>query len=332
MKMKYVDFRKYTEEHGAPSVCILEGEEDYFKTKGAGYLVDKFVSEATLDYASFDGQTLKGDKIKALVAAVEAYPFMSERRVVKVSEFYPTEKEYETYLKNLFENPPPTGILLIVNDGKGKQGAAKLSDKPNVTYVDCGRGDEETVKKWIYVTAKRAGVYADTITCGKIAAYCVGDMSRISMETEKLLVYSAANGLNKLTDEIVDAVVYPDSEYKIYELAGALSRRNHAAFLKIVKDLSSKGFDEISLLSSLVYHFKGLYECSVTKGNDREVAAALGLKEYAVKKNREQASRMGREEVKRLYALVNRAIGEIKSGEVTPPSALNRVTAALFFS
>ena len=56
------------------------------------------------------------------------------------------------------------GMLLIVNSAKPKTGGAQLSKKTNVTYVDCSKADEETIKKWIYVTCKRAGVYADGVT------------------------------------------------------------------------------------------------------------------------------------------------------------------------
>ncbi len=329
--MKYVEFRKFTDENGALPVYLFEGEETYFRERGSELLLKRFLKEPTLDFTAFDGGTLKGEKLKALADAVNSFPFLSEKRFIKVTEFYPTEKEYDFYLRPIFENPPKDSVLMIVNSGKGKAGCAPLAKKPNVTYVDCGRSDEETIKKWIYVTCKRAGVYADGVTCGKIAAYCVNDMSRIAKETEKLLVYCSATGAARLTDEIVDEVVYPDSEYKIYELANALSRKNYSAYVKILSELSSKGFDEISLLNSLCYYFKGLYEVSLSRGSDREVAAALGIKEYAAKKNREQAAKFPKGELFRCYRDVYEAIGGIKCGELTPSSALKAVTARVFF-
>lgn len=329
--MKYVDFKKFTDENGALPIYLFEGEETYFRERGAALLLDRFLKEPTLDYTAFDGAALKGDKLKALADAVSCFPFLSEKRFVKISEFYPTEKEYDFYLKGIFENPPRDSVLLIVNSGKGKTGSAPLAKKPNVTYIDCGRSDEETIKKWIYVTCKRSGVYADGTTCGKIGAYCIYDMSRISKETEKLLLYCKAKGADRLTDQIVDEVVYPDSEYKIYELANALSRKNYSAYIHILKELSSKGFDEISLLNSLCYYFKGLYEVSLMRGSDREIAAALGIKEYAARKNREQALKFPKGELLKCYENVYDAISGIKCGELTPPSALKWVTARLFF-
>ena len=174
-------------------------------------------------------------------------------------------------------------------------------------------------------------MFADGVTCGKLAGYCVYDMSRIAGETEKLLVYCAAKGLSRLTDEVVDEAVYPDSEYKLYELSGALSRRNYSAFVRILGELQAKGYDEISLLNSLCYHFRGLYEVSLSRGTDREVAAALGMRDYAVKKSREQAAGFPEGELLRCYSDVYRAVCAIKSGELTPASALKKVTAGLFF-
>ena len=329
--MKYTELKKHVAENGALPIYLFEGEEGYFRNNGEHVVCAPFRLDKTLDYASFDGSILKGDKIKTLVSSVCAFPFLSEKRVVKVTEFYPTEGEYEQYLKPLFENPPQSSVLFIVNQAKGKKEHAKLSSKPNVTFVDCSKSGEETIKKWIVITAKRAGVYIDAVTSGRLAGYCSLDMARISKETEKLLTYCAATGENKITDLIVDELVYPDSEYKLYELSGALSRKNYSSFVRIMEELKAKGFDEMSLLSSLCYHFKGLYECAVSRGSDKEVAEALGMKEYAVKISRQQAQSMGKEKAEEIYGYLYRTITDVKSGLYTPPSALLKVTARLFF-
>jgi len=95
--LKYVDFRKFTDEVGAQPIYLFEGEDAYFREKGGQLLKARFVQETTLDFASFEGASLKGDGIKSLVDAWNSFPFMSERRLVRVTEFYPTEKEYEQY-------------------------------------------------------------------------------------------------------------------------------------------------------------------------------------------------------------------------------------------
>ena len=328
--LKYVDFKKFTDEQGAQSVYLFEGEDAYFREKGETILKSRFVQEPTLDFASFDGAALKGEAIKQLTEAWNSFPFISEKRMVRVNEFYPTEKDYEQYLKPLFENPPFGGMLVIVNSAKPKTGHASLSKKPNVTHVDCGKADEETVEKWIRITCKREGVFVDGATCAKLSAYCVQDMSRIAAEVEKLLCYCQAKNLDKLTDEIVDLLVYPDAEYKIYELANTIPRKNLSAYMRISNELMTKGFNELALLSSLASYFRNLYEVSLIKGGDKEVALTLGIKEYAAKRKREEAAKFG-DSLLRIYNDVYLAISDSKCGKITFPSAWKTVTTRLFF-
>ena len=101
--------------------------------------------------------------------------------------------------------------------------------------------------------------------------------------------------------------------------------------MKIVGELSVRGFNETTLLSSLAGYFRDLYEASLCRGTDKEVALALGVKEYALKKRREQASKFTKERLFEIYERVYGAISGIKNGTLVPATALKRVTAELFF-
>ncbi len=329
--MEYVDLKKFTDENGAQPIYLLEGEEVYFHVKGEEMLKTRFVQEPTLDYATFDGASLKGEQLKKLTDALNSFPFISQKRMVKVTEFYPTEKEYETYLQSSFTNANPDSILLIINSAKPKTGSVSLAKKPNVTYVDCGRAKDETICKWIYLTCKKAGVFIDGTSAERLRAYCVADMSRVAKETEKLLCYCEAKAISRLTDEIIDSLVYPDAEYKIYELTSALAKRNYNAFIKISQELLTKGFNEHAQISALVGYFKSVYECATIQGTEKDIATALGLKEFVVRKNREQAKAFGVKNVFHLYGLTYTAMSNIKCGKRTPQSAMQEVVAGLFF-
>ncbi len=328
--MKYVDFKKFTDENGAQSVYLFEGEEVYFRDGGINQLLTRYVSDKTLDYATFEGSAIKNNK-NAFLAACASYPFLSERRLVRVTEWYPTDKEYESTLKPIVENPTPGVTLAIVNAAKLKSGATKLSAKKGVTVVDCAKSDEQTVVKWIFLTLRRAGVAADAATCGKVAEYCVYDMSRIAKETEKLILYCRAKD-EPLSDRVVDEIVYPDSAFKIYELSNALAAGNGEKFEKIASELFTKGFDENALISSLCSYFRTLYEVSTAGGSEREIAANLQMNEYAVKKNRRQASETGRKKVYECYEYLFKLLGKIRSGALTANAAFKEAKAKLLLS
>ena len=170
--MKYTELKNSISE-GAQPVYLLEGDDAYFRTHGEEQIKAAFLSMPELNYSSFDGESLKGPALSDLIAALENFPFMSEKRIVKVGEFYPSESEFEKYLKPLFDNFPPTAILIIVNSGSKK--GVDLKRKGKVAFVDCSRADSETVAKWAYITLKRAGFPAEAAACDAIAAYCLNN-------------------------------------------------------------------------------------------------------------------------------------------------------------
>ncbi len=330
--MKFTALKKHIESEGVQPVYLFEGEELYFRDKGVEMIKAACLSQPQLNYTAFDGAALKGDKISRLAEAVYALPFLSEKRVVVVTEFYPAEREYAAYLRPIFEKPVESTALLIVNaGGKPKAGSCEWKKKPNVTFVDCGRADEQDAVKWVYLTLRRAGIRADGRVCTDVVRYCGGNMARIAGETEKLKEYAEADGRAEITSEIVDALVYRDAEYKLYELSQAAARRDHTRFVQIMESMVGKGYDENAFLNALCSHFRTLYEVSSFKGSDRQAAEALGMKEYAVKKSREQAARFDKDALGGYYADLYGVLARARAGEITFSAALKMSVGKIFF-
>ena len=89
--MKYIEFKKYTDENGAQPIYLFEGEEVYFREKGEALLKSRYLQEKTLDYATFDGGSLKGDKIKAFSGDTKTLKklFNERKTPVKEREYLP---------------------------------------------------------------------------------------------------------------------------------------------------------------------------------------------------------------------------------------------------
>ena len=324
--MKFVLFKKSLDE-GASPVYLFDGEEEYFKQRGEEMLKERYLGEPSLNYTVFQGSALKGGALSDLIAAARCVPFLSEKRIVKVVDLYPSEREYETYLRPYFQSPELSTILLIVNGGKGK--GFDLRKAAGVTRVDCSKADEEIVLRWIYTRFKRAGVHADTDTCARIFTYCLGDMSRVAGETEKLIAYAGEGGTVGVAD--VDAVVYQDTDYKIYEMTDALGGGNAGKYLSVLHELSEKGMDEGGVLNALLSYFRTLADVTLSRGTDAETASALGMKEFAVKMNRRRAAAFGKDRVLAAYRFIFGKLNAVRSGASTAQGALLAVNAYLLF-
>jgi DNA polymerase-3 subunit delta len=152
------------------------------------------------------------------------------------------------------------------------------------------------------------------------------------METEKLLFCAESQGLTRMTDELVKENVHPETEYKVYELTNAIARGNYAEYIRILQDLTVKTTDVIPTLSMIASYFRTLYEVRVMSGSSASIAAELGMKEFAVRKNKDQAAKFSAHALLGYYSAVYDAISAIKCGEITPPAAIKAVTAKIFFA
>lgn len=312
---------------GAKSVYLLQGDDAYFRKSGEELIKSAFLEYPELNYAAYDGASMKGGALSEMVNALKNYPFMSRKRIIKVTEFYPTESDYSRYLEPLFSDFPETSVLIIVNTGAGK--GVDLKRKSAVTYVDCDRADAETVAKWIYITLKRAGVVCPAGTCRDIAEWCLCDMARVSVETRKLIDYK---GGGELTRDEAEELVYKDADYRIYEMTNCVAYKNFSKFCVICDDVLKKGGDEISVLNGLFSYLRNLLTVMTARAGDGELAKLLKMKEYGVKKSREQAYLIGEERLCRLISLIYSAISDVKSGQTSAKCALSVVQSAIFFS
>lgn len=325
--MKFVELAKSLAS-GVSPVYLLEGEEAYFRDHAVESIRRACnITQPVFNDARFEGETVKAD-IAGFVNGLSTFPFFDEKRMVRVYEFYPTEKEWERYLEKYVKDPCPSTVLVFVNSGK-KANACELKRKGGVTFVDCGRESEETLGKWLFGMMRRRGLNADSDAVSLMVRFCASDAARMKQETEKLAAILGDEG--RVTRAVVEEFVAKDTEYKIYELTQAASRGNYALFSEILDDMMKKGYDENAALASLTSHYRTLYEVSFMRGPDAEVAKALGVKPYAVQRNRETASRLGRARVRELYTRLYELSCGAKSGLYGKSGALSAAIAKIFF-
>lgn len=325
--MKFVQLANSLKESIAP-VYVIEGEEVYFRDHAvAAIRAACSITQPMLNDVRIEGETIKGD-IVSFRDNLYALPFFDEKRLVRVYEFYPTERDWDNILQGYVQNPCSSTVLLIVNSGK-KANAADLKKKSGITFVDCGREEEEMLSRWVYALLKRKGLTVSADVADLIVRYCARDAARMRMEAEKLEQLLGKNGT--VTREVVEDTIAKDAEYKIYELTQAASKKNADVFWEVLTDLMQKGFDENAIIASLVSHFRTLTEISQLGTTEAETAKILGLKPYAVKKNREIIARLGKESVSQLYSALYCLSCDMKNGRMNKMNAMSVGIDKIFF-
>lgn len=292
-------------------VYLLEGEEVFFRDRGEDLIKNAAMEEPQLNYARFEGSSFKQSGLDVLINALAACPFMSERRVITVTEWYPTAQDLKDKgLKAYFEKPFDTSVLVIVNSKK----CEALKKQKSVTLVDCAKGSPELITKYVRAKATKAGLIINTNTCRLLIDYCLSDMTRIDGEVDKLIAYS--HGEDEITEAAVDAMVTKSFDYQIYQMVNFIAGKRYSEAYKVLRELNSIGDRQI-LFVSIYYHFRKMFFVSISPKTDSELAEELSMNEYAVKKTREQASHFSPKRLKNVMSKFAHLDGAFKSGKLT---------------
>lgn len=287
--MKFIDFKNGLTGGEVHGIYLLEGEDNYFLSRGLRLLRDKFVSEPDLNYIEYDGGEVS---ISDILSSLDMNPFMSEKRLTVVKEYYPDKKMIDTGLKYFLEDPSEVSLLVIVNS----KPCDAIKKYPEVCFVDCGRADERSLIRWITAECNRLGSTINGETAQKIVAYCLSDMSRIEKETDKLCAYA---GGREITVSDVDELVNRDAEYKIYEMTEYIGRRKFDLAISVVSDMLEKGDAPQKIIFSIYNYFRKLLHIAISDKTDFELAEIFGVKEFAIKKSREQTKLFKKKSLKK---------------------------------
>lgn len=326
-RMKFVQLAKSIREEGLKPLYVAEGAEAYFRSSAVSQIRAACdLTQPALNDVRYEGETLKGDRLKELSAELRTLPFFDAKRLIRIYEFYPSDREWEAFLKAYAEAPSPTTVAVIVNLGPKK--TSDFKKRKGVTYVDCAKESEDVLAKWLMGTARRAGVSFEGDAASLMIRYTNFDAARMNLEVKKLALLLGEGG--KITRAAVEEHVAKDVEYRSYELSQAASSGNRNAFFSILYDLMGKGFDENDALSVLVSHYRSLAEIAGMVGSDEAVGKSLGLHPYAVKKNRETLARIGKDRAREVYLRLYTLSADMRSGLYTKQGALSGAIAEIF--
>lgn len=302
--LKYTEFKNGLESGEAFSVYLFEGEDTYFRERGLSLLKNKFVTEPSLNFTCLGADV----ELSELLTSLEGFPFMSEKRLTVVREFYPKSDFFKSGLKEYLENPSPTSVLAILNE-KPCESLKKFS---SVSVVECNKQDVSLLVKWIKAECGRAGVAIDGETAKNLAEYCLSDMTRIETETNKLISYVGNGGM--IDKVVLDEMVARDTEYKIYELTDYIAKKKFDLALSVIRDMLSKGETMQRIIVSVYNYYRRLLLTAISDKTVAELAVAFGIKEYAARKTKEQSSMFLKRSLKSAVDALTEADYRTKSG------------------
>jgi len=296
----------------------LAGREKYFHDR----FIEHVTSHAFPDKGSrsFNLSVLYGaeNSLAELMAAVEGYPMMADRKLVIVRNFEQMKiSDTETFSKYL-NNPQKTTVLVLSVSEPGRTKVFNEFGRLAQT-IECKPVSMDSVGSWIIQQFKKKGFEVDYQAVQFLIDHTGNVLLNLEQEIEKIVNFK--NDQSKITIEDIEQVTGISREANLYALQKALAKRQLTASLKIGIRLLEAGYD-ISALNAVLFAFfrKSLTAASLrARGKDiNEIAPQMKIPIYQMREIKDALNNFSVTKLKGVINLLHQSDIQAKTSSVIP--------------
>ncbi len=285
-------------------VYWLEGEEPYYIDILVNYAEHAILSEAEAGFnlSVFYGKDAAWPDV---INACRRYPMFSEKQVVilKEAQHMRDIDKLEAYI----EQPLTSTILVVAHKEKKVDGRSKLAKllKQHSVLLSTKKMYDNQLPEWTSNLVVSKGYTITPKAAILLTEHIGNDISRINNEVDKLLLN--LGGKKSISEEDIEEHVGVSKEYNVFELQGALQRKDFAKAFQIIQYFESNPkAGPIQMVLPAIYNFfSRVYMLFGIKGDDKSAAAAIGVNPYFIKDYMAAAKTYGYDGVEQTLLLLH---------------------------
>ena len=294
----YKRIGKEIKSNSVKNLLLLYGKEDFLIHWAVDTLVHNYVNEVSrdLDFSKLDGTALTFDQIRS---NCETLPFLSEKRVLLVSDFKLMEggktkgidEDEEKLLADYLKNLPEYCMLIITSQGADKRKKIFKTISEHGSVYEFGELDEKSLKSYIDKRFKESGKTAKP----SVVAHLIAASGYYDKETDYTL-YNLENDIKKAiaynegAEVGVDAVentISGNMDTNVFAMIDSISRDRKDEAFQMLHNLLVSGEKEYKLLALLCSHFEIILSVKEMREEGKsflEMKEILGIHEFRIKK------------------------------------------------
>ena len=275
------DFSKTVKANGINGLYLLCGAEDYLIDAWKKQLSKDFEGADAFNMQRFDG---RAPDVDAIYDAVEAFPFMADKKCVLVEDLDVSKLSGTDMAKfeEMLSDIPPDCVLIMTGraafDSKGAN-AKKIKKiaETNGIVAEFGARGQAGLSSFLKSRAKSNGCELSSENANKIISLCGTNMNTLSCEIEKICAFAK---YEQILPEHIKAVATQITEAKVFDLNKAILAGNVARAMDILSDLFYLREEPIAVLSVLIMAYVDLYRARTAKDIGLSVNDVTALFNY----------------------------------------------------
>ncbi|HHU17545.1 MAG TPA: DNA polymerase III subunit delta [Clostridiales bacterium] len=322
--------------HSVNNLLFFYGEEDFLIHWAVETIVKEYVNEACreLNFSRLDGNAVTFEQIRN---NCETLPFISEKRVVLISDFKLIEgiksrfinEEEEKLLVSYLKQLPEHCILIITADSADKRKRLYKAVLDQGSVYEFGKLDESSLISYITKRFRKSGKKAKP----SVIAQIIETSGYYDKDTDYSL-YNLENDIKKAIAYNDDIYIEPESVYNtisgnldtdVFAMIDSLSQNRKEDAYHILHNLLSSGENEFKLLALLASQFEIVLAIKEMKEEGKsflQMKEILGIHEYRIKKAAFFTNKYTISSLKKILMKIYNIDKSIKTGLLEPSLAL----------
>lgn len=318
------------------NLLLLYGREDFLIRWAVDTLVRKYVNEVSrdMDFSRLDGASSTFEQIRN---DCETLPFLSEKRVVLVTDFKLIEgekikgfdEEAEGLLADYVKNIPENSLLIFTSGSADKRKKIFRAVSEAGGVYEFGQLDERSLRSYIEKRFREAGKTArPSVVAELIAASGYYDrdtdytLYNLENDIKKAIAYSESSEIGM---DAVGNTVSGNMDTDVFAMIDSLGRGRKDEAYRILHNLLTSGEPVYRLLALLCNHFEIILSVKEMKEEGKsftEMKDCLGIHEFRIKKAASFAEKHTLSRLRRILQKAYEIDKNIKTGLLEESLAL----------
>jgi DNA polymerase-3 subunit delta len=319
-----------------PNLYFLFGNDEFAITRKLKEFESDFTdpTSADMNTARLEARSVSEDDLNN---AVNAMPFLAKRRLVLLQN--PSAKYNNPNLRKKFfgflEKAPDTARLVMFESVEPKEAErhwlVKWAEKNN-KLIQARAFMLPRLKDmpgWMINETKNQGGKLDPRAAEALKDMVGVDTRQAGMEIAKLLAY--VNWARPVTAQDVEEVCIVTSQQSVFDFVDALANGNGKSAQHLLHRLLESE-DEFALWGMVVRQFRLLIQAREildARGNQNDVARALGVHPFVAEKTTQQAARFSIESLEYIYRKLLAIDEGVKTSQITLDLAMDTLVVEL---
>ena len=256
---------------------LLLGAEDYLRDRAAQAIAEVALSGAALREFNDSTFSLTNTSVHEALSAAEQLPMMSERRVVRVTDFGKVRDSDEEALLAYLSRPVESTTLIFIAIELDKRRKMTKTLLEKCTSIEFAPLKDAELVAWARSHLKELKADTDERTLHQIIALVGSKVRTLSNELDKLATAAQPGG--RITMQLVDDLVGRSRELSNFELGDHLIARNRLRALQTLHRVLDDGAEPVMLVGLIAsnFHRMALAKELMSRGaSEQEVFRLVG--------------------------------------------------------